>query len=97
MKSFNTVGYSCTRSCYTSSKSILPIYCTKYKYCQSYSNDNTCDIAIIGSGIMGLNTAYQIARRSPSAKIKIFEKSAGPGFGSSGALSAICQFNVTNE
>lgn len=40
---------------------------------------------------MGLNTAFQIARRSPSTKIKIFEQAPGPGYGSSGASSAICR------
>lgn len=44
---------------------------------------------------MGLNTAYQIARRSPSTKIKIFEQAPGPGYGSSGASSAICRTNYT--
>lgn len=54
------------------------------------SNSSSCDIAIIGSGIMGLNVGYQIARRSdPNIKIKIFEKAPGAGYGSSGASSAI--------
>ena len=61
------------------------------------NNDKTCDIGIIGCGIMGLNTAYQIARRSPSTKIKIFEQSPGPGYGSSGASSAICRTMYTFE
>eukprot|EP01084_Bolivina_argentea_P163444 284342_1 len=61
------------------------------------TNGDTCDIAIIGSGIMGLNTAYQIARRSPQTRIKVFEKCSGPGYGSSGASSAICRNYYTFE
>lgn len=38
---------------------------------------------------MGLNTAYQIARRDPNARIKIFEKAPDVGYGSTGASSAI--------
>ena len=40
---------------------------------------------------VGLNTAYQIARRSPSTRIKVIERAPGPGYGSSGASSAICR------
>ena len=52
---------------------------------------NTCDVAIIGSGIMGLNVAYQLARRDPNINIKIFEKAPNVGFGSTGASSGICR------
>eukprot|EP01084_Bolivina_argentea_P019873 36953_1 len=79
-------------------KSLFPsIHSFNKAYYSSIQNDKTCDIAIIGAGIMGLNTAYQITRRSPSTKIKIFEKSPGPGYGSSGASSAICRTFYTFE
>ena len=59
--------------------------------------NDTCDVAIIGAGIMGLNTAYQILRRAPQTKIKVIERSPGPGYGSSGASSAILRSFYTFE
>ena len=38
---------------------------------------------------MGLNTAFQIARRSPNLKIAVFEKDRGVGGGSTGQSSGI--------
>jgi len=46
---------------------------------------------------MGLNTAYQIARRSPAAKIKVLEQCPGIGYGSSGASSAILRHLYSKE
>ncbi len=48
------------------------------------------DVIIIGAGIIGLSTAFQIARRS-SLRVLVLEKGAGLGEGSTGASSAICR------
>lgn len=54
----------------------------------------TADIVIIGAGIIGLCTAFQLARRT-KANIMVLDKGAGPGEGSTGASSAICRFKYT--
>lgn len=54
----------------------------------------TADIVIIGAGIIGLCTAFQLARRT-KARIIVLDKGAGPGEGSTGASSAVCRFKYT--
>jgi sarcosine oxidase subunit beta len=48
------------------------------------------DIVIIGAGIIGLSTAFQLARRS-KARILVLEQGSNLGEGSTGASSAICR------
>jgi glycine/D-amino acid oxidase-like deaminating enzyme len=55
----------------------------------------TTDIAIIGAGIMGLATAFQIARRS-NERVTVLERGGGPGEGSTGASSAIIRQRYTH-
>ena len=52
------------------------------------------DIIIVGGGIMGLCTAWQIRRRS-DVKILVLEKGRGLGEGSTGASSAVCRHRYT--
>ncbi len=56
--------------------------------------NEAADIIIIGAGVVGLNTALQIARRS-RLKILVLEKGASLGEGSTGASSAICRFKYS--
>ena len=56
----------------------------------------TADVVIVGAGIIGLNAAFQLARRSP-LKIVVLEKGAGVGEGSTGASSAVCRFNYSRD
>ena len=56
----------------------------------------TYDIIIIGAGIVGLSTAYQIARRS-SLSVLVLEKSNTLGSGSTGASSAICRHRYSQD
>ena len=56
----------------------------------------TSDIIIIGAGIVGLSTAYQIARRS-SLSVLVLEKSGTLGAGSTGASSAICRHRYSQD
>ncbi|SEH13934.1 Glycine/D-amino acid oxidase [Sphingopyxis sp. YR583] len=56
----------------------------------------TVDILIAGGGIIGMSTAYQLARRS-NLRIMVVDKGAGPGEGSTGASSAICRFRYTHD
>jgi len=48
------------------------------------------DLVIVGAGIIGLATAWQLARRS-NLRIAVIEKGASVGEGSTGASSAICR------
>ena len=41
-------------------------------------SETQTDILIIGAGIVGLATAYQLACQHPSLKITILEKECGP-------------------
>ena len=49
----------------------------------------TADVVIVGAGIMGLQIAYQITRRSADHRIVIFEKAPNVAEGSTGASCAI--------
>ena len=42
------------------------------------------DVVIVGGGIMGLNIAYQLRRRSPGLSVLVLERGAALGNGSSG-------------
>ena len=46
------------------------------------------DVVVVGSGIVGLSIAYQVARRSPLSVV-VIEKGPGAGEGSTGASSAV--------
>jgi glycine/D-amino acid oxidase-like deaminating enzyme len=48
------------------------------------------DVIVVGAGIIGLSTAWQLARRS-ALRIVVLEKGAGTGEGSTGASSAVCR------
>jgi sarcosine oxidase subunit beta len=54
----------------------------------------THDIVIVGAGIIGLCTAFQLSRRT-NARILVLEKAAGLGEGSTGASSAVCRFKYS--
>ena len=56
----------------------------------------TADVVIIGAGIIGLSTAFQIARRS-SLKVVVLEKGASLGEGSTGASSAVCRYLYSRD
>ena len=49
----------------------------------------TADVVVVGAGIMGLQIAHQITRRSDDHRIVILEKAANVGEGSTGASCAI--------
>jgi glycine/D-amino acid oxidase-like deaminating enzyme len=56
----------------------------------------TADIIIAGAGIIGLNVALQLARRT-KAKITVLEKGSSLGEGSTGASSAVCRFHYSRD
>jgi len=56
---------------------------------------HTADVAIIGGGIIGMMTAYQIARRS-NLRVTVLERGSGLGEGSTGASSAITRQRYTH-
>jgi glycine/D-amino acid oxidase-like deaminating enzyme len=54
------------------------------------------DVVIVGAGIIGLNIAWELARRS-DLSIAVIEKGAGTGEGSTGASSAICRYRYSMD
>lgn len=54
------------------------------------------DVVIVGAGIIGLSTAWQLARRS-NLSIAVIEKGAGLGEGSTGASSAVCRHRYSSD
>ncbi len=54
------------------------------------------DVVVVGAGIIGMSTAFQIARRS-NLRVIVLEKGCGPGEGSTGASSAFCRFRYSHE
>lgn len=51
-------------------------------------------IGIIGAGIVGLATAYQLIKKDPSLKITIFEKEKGPAFHQTGRNSGVIHSGI---
>eukprot|EP00043_Microstomoeca_roanoka_P019723 m.227579 g.227579 ORF g.227579 m.227579 type:complete len:95 (+) comp17045_c4_seq2:274-558(+) len=47
------------------------------------------DVVVVGAGIMGLHTAYQLARRDNKLRIALLEKANSLGQGSSGFSTAL--------
>lgn len=56
----------------------------------------TVEVVVIGAGIIGLCTAYQLARRA-AGRILVLEKGSGLGEGSTGASSAVCRFRYSRD
>jgi len=54
------------------------------------------DVVVVGAGIIGLSTAWQLARRS-NLSIAVIEKGAGLGEGSTGASSAVCRHRYSSD
>ncbi len=54
------------------------------------------DVVIVGGGIIGLASAFQIARRAP-LKVLVLEKGAGLGEGSTGASSAVLRHRYSRD
>ncbi len=52
------------------------------------------DICIIGSGIVGLATAYQLSRKHPGKSIAILEKEKGPAFHQTGHNSGVIHSGI---
>jgi glycine/D-amino acid oxidase-like deaminating enzyme len=53
----------------------------------------TADVIVIGAGIVGASTAYQLAKTG--RKVLLVDKGAGAGYGSSSASSGIIRFEYT--
>lgn len=56
----------------------------------------TCDVLIVGAGIIGLSIAWQLHRRS-NLRIIVCERGPGVGAGSTGASSAICRYRYSAD
>ena len=53
-----------------------------------------CDVAIIGGGIVGLATAYQVLQRFPHLKVVVLEKEAEVAFHQSGHNSGVLHSGI---
>ncbi|MDR2378877.1 MAG: FAD-binding oxidoreductase [Bifidobacteriaceae bacterium] len=53
----------------------------------------TSDAIVIGAGIVGASTAYQLAKTG--RRVTLVDKAAGPGYGSSSASSGVIRFEYT--
>ncbi len=56
----------------------------------------TFDVVIVGAGIIGLSTAYQLGRRG-RCSVLVLEKGRAVGAGSTGASSAVCRFRYSRD
>ena len=56
--------------------------------------DKSYDILVIGAGIVGLSTAYQINRQSPDLRIGILEKESGPSAHQTGHNSGVIHSGI---
>ena len=54
----------------------------------------TSDITIIGAGVVGLATAFELSRREPSLSIAVIEKEAGPARHQSGRNSGVLHSGI---
>lgn len=53
-----------------------------------------CDFVIIGAGIVGLTTAYELKFRFPSARIAVLEKEPDVGLHASGRNSGVLHSGI---
>ena len=60
-------------------------------------NHITTDVCIVGAGIVGLSTAYQISKRYPFLHITIIEKEPHVGMHSSGRNSGVLHAGLYYE
>lgn len=56
--------------------------------------NSKADVVVVGAGVIGLSTAWQLRRRGVQ-KVVVLERSAGVGYGSTGASSAICRYRYS--
>jgi glycine/D-amino acid oxidase-like deaminating enzyme len=42
-----------------------------------------CDILVVGSGVLGLSSAYHLKLRNPNSRVVVIDRSGGPGQGNS--------------
>lgn len=56
--------------------------------------ENTYDVAIIGAGIIGLATAYEVNKRFPQKKIVIIEKEHAPSLHQTGRNSGVIHSGI---
>ncbi|KAA3634771.1 MAG: L-2-hydroxyglutarate oxidase [Bacteroidetes bacterium] len=56
--------------------------------------DNSFDILVIGAGIVGLSTAYQINQQRPDLRIGILEKESGPSLHQTGHNSGVIHSGI---
>jgi L-2-hydroxyglutarate oxidase len=57
-------------------------------------SSSTCDVVIVGAGIVGLATAYQLLRRQPSLKVSVIEKEPSVAMHQTGRNSGVLHSGI---
>lgn len=57
-------------------------------------NALACDVVVVGAGIVGLATAYQLTRRVPSLKVTVIEKEPSVAFHQTGRNSGVLHSGI---
>ncbi len=57
----------------------------------------SCEIAVVGAGIVGLATARELARRHPAARVVVLEREPGPARHQSGHSSGVIHSGIYYE
>jgi (S)-2-hydroxyglutarate dehydrogenase len=56
--------------------------------------ESACDVVVVGAGIVGLATAYQLTRREPSLKVIVVEKEPSVAFHQTGRNSGVLHSGI---
>ena len=67
----------------------------KYVYTELvYFLEKALDVVVVGAGIVGLATAYQLLKADPSLQVAVFEKENGPGQHQTGRNSGVIHSGI---
>ena len=58
------------------------------------SPPESCDVAVVGAGILGVATARELAHRHPTLKIAVVEKESAPGMHQTGHNSGVVHAGI---
>ncbi|MEU2155322.1 L-2-hydroxyglutarate oxidase [Streptomyces sp. NPDC019396] len=63
-------------------------------YEHGYDYDYDCDVLVVGGGIVGLSTAYALARSAPGTSVTVLEKESGPARHQTGRNSGVIHSGI---
>ncbi|MFD7611352.1 L-2-hydroxyglutarate oxidase [Streptomyces sp. NPDC059828] len=65
-----------------------------YEHDYGYDSDYDCDVLVVGGGIVGLSTAYALARSAPGTSVTVLEKESGPARHQTGRNSGVIHSGI---